>query len=185
MDTPLVKIIGNFIEPASDAQGMSQRHSYIAQFLGGLLLVISRGIVLLLIGLFEKSAGGLGPRSQRRSRPYADPYSDVDASSDWSMDENVRKALYGDRSPILTVSTECNRSPILTVSTECNRSPILTVSTECNHSPILTVSAECKLSWPLAHSFIHSFIASIYIAPLQVGLLRGAPNPNTTKTESP
>ena len=31
------------------------------------------------------------------------------------------------------------------------------------------------------HSFIHSFITSIYIAPLQVGLLRGAPNPNTTK----
>src|SRR6218665_2511626 len=29
--------------------------------------------------------------------------------------------------------------------------------------------------------FIHSFITSIYIAPLQVGLLRGAPNPNTTK----
>src|SRR6218665_4200858 len=28
---------------------------------------------------------------------------------------------------------------------------------------------------------IHSFITSIYIAPLQVGLLRGAPNPNTTK----
>src|SRR6218665_1093975 len=27
----------------------------------------------------------------------------------------------------------------------------------------------------------HSFITSIYIAPLQVGLLRGAPNPNTTK----
>src|SRR6218665_1372371 len=30
-------------------------------------------------------------------------------------------------------------------------------------------------------TFIHSFITSIYIAPLQVGLLRGAPNPNTTK----
>ena len=28
---------------------------------------------------------------------------------------------------------------------------------------------------------VHSFITSIYIAPLQVGLLRGAPNPNTTK----
>ena len=32
--------------------------------------------------------------------------------------------------------------------------------------------------WPL---LFHSFITSIYIAPLQVGLLRGAPNPNTTK----
>src|SRR6218665_476698 len=31
------------------------------------------------------------------------------------------------------------------------------------------------------HSFIHSFITSIYIAPLQVGLLRGASNSNTTK----
>ena len=30
-------------------------------------------------------------------------------------------------------------------------------------------------------TFNHSFITSIYIAPLQVGLLRGAPNPNTTK----
>src|SRR6218665_961116 len=29
--------------------------------------------------------------------------------------------------------------------------------------------------------FIHSFITSIYIAPLQVGLLRVAPNPNMTK----
>src|SRR6218665_2719640 len=28
------------------------------------------------------------------------------------------------------------------------------------------------------HSFIHSFIADIYIAPLQVGLLRSAPNPS-------
>ena len=28
---------------------------------------------------------------------------------------------------------------------------------------------------------VHSFISGIYIAPLQVGLLRGAPNPNTTK----
>ena len=32
-----------------------------------------------------------------------------------------------------------------------------------------------------AIQFIHSFITSIYIAPLQVGLLRGTPNPNTTK----
>jgi len=29
--------------------------------------------------------------------------------------------------------------------------------------------------------FIHSFVTSIYIATLQVGLLRGAPNPSTTK----
>jgi len=28
------------------------------------------------------------------------------------------------------------------------------------------------------NSFIHSFIADIYIAPLQVGLLRSAPNPS-------
>ena len=28
------------------------------------------------------------------------------------------------------------------------------------------------------HSFIHSFIADIYIAPLQVGLLRSTPNPS-------
>ena len=28
------------------------------------------------------------------------------------------------------------------------------------------------------HSFIHAFIADIYIAPLQVGLLRSAPNPS-------
>src|SRR6218665_441689 len=28
------------------------------------------------------------------------------------------------------------------------------------------------------HSFIHSFIADICIAPLQVGLLRSAPNPS-------
>src|SRR6218665_1365070 len=28
---------------------------------------------------------------------------------------------------------------------------------------------------------IHSFIADIYIAPLQVGLLRSAPNPSTDK----
>ena len=27
-------------------------------------------------------------------------------------------------------------------------------------------------------SFIHSFIADIYIAPLQVGLLKSAPNPS-------
>ena len=33
----------------------------------------------------------------------------------------------------------------------------------------------------IAMQFIHSFITSIYIVPLQVGLLSGAPNPNTTK----
>src|SRR6218665_3447196 len=33
----------------------------------------------------------------------------------------------------------------------------------------------------LMNVLFHSFITSIYIAPLQVGLLRGAPNPNTTK----
>jgi len=31
------------------------------------------------------------------------------------------------------------------------------------------------------HSFIHSFVAAIYIAPLQVGLLRNAPNPNVAE----
>ena len=31
------------------------------------------------------------------------------------------------------------------------------------------------------HSFIHSFIADIYIAPLQLGLLRSAPNPSAAK----
>jgi len=31
------------------------------------------------------------------------------------------------------------------------------------------------------HSFIHSFIADIYIAPLQVGLLRSAPNPSASE----
>jgi len=29
--------------------------------------------------------------------------------------------------------------------------------------------------------FIHSFIAEIYIAPLQVGLLRSAPNPSAAE----
>ena len=29
--------------------------------------------------------------------------------------------------------------------------------------------------------FIHSFIADIYIAPLQVGLLRSAPNPSAAE----
>jgi len=33
----------------------------------------------------------------------------------------------------------------------------------------------------MIHSFIHSFIADIYIAPLQVGLLRSAPNPSAAE----
>src|SRR6218665_3188463 len=41
-----------------------------------------------------------------------------------------------------------------------------------NHCCLANVRISC---------FIHSFITSIYIAPLQVGLLRGAPTPNTTK----
>ena len=32
-----------------------------------------------------------------------------------------------------------------------------------------------------SHTFIHSFIADIYIAPLQVGLLRSAPNPSAAE----
>src|SRR6218665_887712 len=31
------------------------------------------------------------------------------------------------------------------------------------------------------YSFIHSFIAAIYILPLQVGLLRSAPNPSAAE----
>ena len=35
--------------------------------------------------------------------------------------------------------------------------------------------------FPLQILFIHSFIADIYIAPLQVGLLRSAPNPSAAE----
>src|SRR6218665_553463 len=37
------------------------------------------------------------------------------------------------------------------------------------------------LLYGLCVSFIHSFIADIYIAPLEVGLLRGAHNPSTAE----
>ena len=49
-------------------------------------------------------------------------------------------------------------------------------------SPILIKGKSSIAPERLYHETIHySFITSIYIAPLQVGLLRGAPNPNTTK----
>ena len=40
--------------------------------------------------------------------------------------------------------------------------------------PVLGHGGGTQMSF--IHSFIHSFIADIYIAPLQVGLLRSAPN---------
>jgi len=40
---------------------------------------------------------------------------------------------------------------------------------------------ECYLAISNGNLFFHSFIADIYIAPLQVGLLRSAPNPSAAK----
>jgi len=41
-----------------------------------------------------------------------------------------------------------------------------------------------RLKWYNIHSFIHSFISNIYIAPLQQKLLRGSPNSSAGKKNS-
>ena len=45
----------------------------------------------------------------------------------------------------------------------------------------MPASVSYRLSDITASRAIHSFIADIYIAPLQVGLLRSAPSPSAAK----
>ena len=56
--------------------------------------------------------------------------------------------------------------------------PLLYLLYTADIGPLLT---ELGLLHHLFHSFIHSFIADICIAPLQVGLLRSAPNPSAAE----
>ena len=46
---------------------------------------------------------------------------------------------------------------------------------------IIVISVVTYTGLIIVHSFMHSFIADIYIAPLQVGLLRSAPNPSAAE----